>query len=469
MPAHYHTAQVIDAPMLPLPADKRLTRGWRAFAIPPGGSALLKWEPLLPFTDPARLRVAVALDEREEKQLEAALAQSGRIIGTFDIRYAHIFQPFEIGLSPDDALAAGHEGVRLRLIEGQEPLWLLHDPDNQQISPPLMPHLLRADPNESARSALVERLASPATLQFFGWQEGCILDGILDLGRVGILPQERATSAINSHFAYFFDEAGQLDYEDDHSRPRREIYGIECTLPFAVLAQTQPQHPALQTAVAYWTGESFSGAIQDEDILTAEGSYTVAYPLAVLARILNEPALAELAVAQLRIRCNTLFTRAGIDLRYQRGGARTFRNWCRAVAWYTLGLTRTLTALPQPPADLVDALAQAAAWIVPYQRADGLWSAFVDEPHVRPDTSGSAGIAAALALGLRQGWLPAAYRDHAQRALDGLWPHVTPDGFLSGVAQVNKTGEWLQRGNYRVIAQFGMGLMAQLIAALERP
>jgi hypothetical protein len=41
-----------------------------------------------------------------------------------------------------------------------------------------------------------------------------------------------------------------------------------------------------------------------------------------------------------------------------------------------------------------------------------------------------------------------------------------PDGFLGGVAQANKGGERLQRGDYRVIYQMGMGLMAQLIAAL---
>lgn len=41
------------------------------------------------------------------------------------------------------------------------------------------------------------------------------------------------------------------------------------------------------------------------------------------------------------------------------------------------------------------------------------------------------------------------------------------DAFLGRVAQSNKGGEALQRGNYRVIYQMGMGLMAQLIAALD--
>jgi len=53
--------------------------------------------------------------------------------------------------------------------------------------------------------------------------------------------------------------------------------------------------------------------------------------------------------------------------------------------------------------------------------------------------------------------------------LVGLKTHLTPDGFLGGVSQSNKGGEALQRGSYRVIFQMAMGLMAQLVAALEAP
>ncbi|WP_437206165.1 hypothetical protein [Planctomicrobium sp. SH664] len=42
---------------------------------------------------------------------------------------------------------------------------------------------------------------------------------------------------------------------------------------------------------------------------------------------------------------------------------------------------------------------------------------------------------------------------------------LTPDGFLQGASQSNKGGEDLQRSEYRVIYQMGMGLMAQLLAA----
>ena len=102
----------------------------------------------------------------------------------------------------------------------------------------------------------------------------------------------------------------------------------------------------------------------------------------------------------------------------------------------------------------------------PLQRADGLWSVFVDQPGLTPDTAGSAGIAAALAIGANEGWLAPSAKIAAAKTLAGLKPHLTPDGFLGGVSQANKVGEGLQRGTYRVIYQMSMGLMAQLIAAL---
>jgi rhamnogalacturonyl hydrolase YesR len=106
-----------------------------------------------------------------------------------------------------------------------------------------------------------------------------------------------------------------------------------------------------------------------------------------------------------------------------------------------------------------------------FQRDDGLWAAYVDDPGLAADTSGSAGIAAALALGARIGILPQAAAVAALRSLDGLQRHLTPDGFLGGATQANRGGEALQRSDYRVLSQMAMGLQAQLIAelsALER-
>jgi hypothetical protein len=476
----YFPARIANVPPITLPPDRRLTRGWTAFPISPSGESVhLRWDALAPadFPQRARLRVSVAVDEREEKWLEAFLPRSGRVIGTFDIRYAHIFQPFEIMLSGKDVREVTAQGVYLRLVKGNRPLWLhgvtSANASAEGLCAAMMPHLV-ADPMvaltaERALGEMVARLASLASLQFFGWQEGCVLNGLFDLA--DRLSAGAAHAAISDHLRFFFDEQQRLSYVDDWSRPADgTIYGIECTLPFAVLAQIDPAHPALREAVAFWqAARNAEGAVQDTEMLSAEGNYTVAYPMTVLANILGQPDMTALALDQLRLRRDRLFVGDSFYLRVLATGERTFRNWCRGVAWYLLGLTRTLCVLPTPPSDLVTELGRAAAWIVKRQLPSGTWATFVDEPAILPDTSGSAGIAAALALGVRHGLLPAAYRAHAQRALESLVGYLTPDGFLTGVSQVNKAGESLQRGAYRVISQMGMGLLAQLVAALDAP
>ncbi len=122
---------------------------------------------------------------------------------------------------------------------------------------------------------------------------------------------------------------------------------------------------------------------------------------------------------------------------------------------------------PRDLAPHISAFQQLAAWVLPYQRSDGLWSVFLDKPELTTDTSGSAGIAAGLAIGAQQGWLDATAKSSASKTLTGLLPYLTTDGMLGGVSQANKSSEELQRGTYRVIYQMGMGLMAQLIAALQ--
>lgn len=99
------------------------------------------------------------------------------------------------------------------------------------------------------------------------------------------------------------------------------------------------------------------------------------------------------------------------------------------------------------------------------------WSCFLDERTIAPDTSGSAGIAAAMALAARHELAGKKFRESARAAWNGLARKLTAGGFRSGVSQANKreAGEALQRSDDRVSLQFGMGLMAQLKAALDGP
>ncbi|MFQ3536660.1 MAG: glycoside hydrolase family 88 protein [Aggregatilineales bacterium] len=463
----YLIGRVVSARKLLLPEGLRLTRGWHAFPVMPHAApTLLHWETPdgVNLGERPRLRLSVALDSREEALLEAISLASGRVIARFDIRYAHAFQPFEVAISAQAAREIAAEGLGLRLVQGESPLWLLHDPYGD-AEPALMPHIL-VGTGADRLQAFRYRLNSLASLQFFGWQEGCVLNGLLDMADAGLLEPDLALRTIQAHFAHFFDAEGNLDYEDDFSRPQRAIYGIECTLPFAVLARVQPDHPALDVAISFWQkARAANGVVQDDAVLSAEGSYTVAYPMAQIGVLRNMPSLIASAFEQLRAR-QALFTGDALALRLHSDGTRTFVNWARAAAWYLLGLARTLASVPNPPADLREAFAQAAQWAVRRQNKQGLWCAFVDAAEVQPDNGGSAGIAAALALGVKAGLLSAAMREPAAHAAQALSAALTPDGFLTGIAQVNKGGEALQRDDYRVISQFGMGLLAQLYAAL---
>jgi rhamnogalacturonyl hydrolase YesR len=129
------------------------------------------------------------------------------------------------------------------------------------------------------------------------------------------------------------------------------------------------------------------------------------------------------------------------------GGSRTFRNWSRGVAWYFLGLARSLPHLRAAGVDvreLETEIRRMAVFVRKHQRSDGLWNCFLDDTATEPDSSGSAGIAAALALAARAGTLSAEDLAAAQFTKSALLARLTPDGFLTGVAQGNRGGERLQ-------------------------
>ena len=461
--ARHLPAQIISAASTPLPPGKRSPFGWQTAAI--GETPLvLAWPGLTDDAAPTHLRITVGLDIRDEKLIEAYLPKTGRVVGTFDIRFGCIFQVFSVPLTTADVADLRREGLALRRTKGAD-LRILTLGDG--LPPALQPHLLepgRADPT----AEFFARLDTLACVQAFSWQEGCVLDGLLDLAALPAHAHLR--DAARRQFNRFI-VGGELVYENIVSAVSDgRIYGIEGTLPFAALSFLEPAHPLLALPLAFWSAhQDAEHAIIDGGHTSSEGAYTVGYPLAVRGRLRGDESLQKLALTQLRTRHARLFdgktfwrTRDAAD------GKLGNRNWARGIAWQLLGAARTLRELKHR-SDLAEHIASfrtLAAWTLASQRPDGLWSCFVDEPTTPPDTAGSAGIGAALALGAQQGWLDSAARAAAERCLVGLRSHLTPDGFLGGVAQANKGGERLQRGDYRVIYQMGMGLKAQLIAAL---
>lgn len=466
--ARHLPATVASSAGLPVPETQRAPFGWKVTTVTTSDQPplILKWDSLPEGSRPNRLRIAMGLDERDAKIAEVFLPESGRLLGTFDLKFVSQFQVYELPLTENDVTDLLREGVGLRLTSGSDLEILTGGPG---VPAALLPHLLvpgTAPPMEE----FFQRMNSLAVVQQFGWMEGCVLDGLLDLSAI---PRHAAMKeTAQRHLDLFFREEG-LVYENPKSAPNDgRIYGIEGGLPFAALARLRPDDALLEMPLRFWESRRCpTGSIQDGGHLSTEGTYTIAYPLALIAKHRGDEKIMQDALYQCRIRQARFFDGKEFWRTYDDDGKRGNRNWARGIAWQMLGLVRTLEVARERH-DLGDLLIQQqrlADWVIGHQREDGLWSVIVNEPKLTPDTAGSAGIATALAIGARNGWLDERARLAAERTLTGLENHLTPDGFLGGVSQSNKGGLELQRSDYRAIYQMGMGLMAQLIAALDEP
>jgi hypothetical protein len=480
----YETLTPTAGPVLPFPGGKRIPAGWPAFAVGPMPTILrLAGTSEAAPTGPASFRLTTALDDRAPRLVEIALAgEPARVLGRLDLRYAHAIETFPFALSGADAAAARTRGLTLRLIGSGAPLWFFGGTatpaGTATVAPSLalpaefQPHLMTAPADVDRVAEFHRRFASLASVQTFGWMQGCVFEGLRALAERH--PAGPYAAARAQHWQLFVPQRDRLLYEDPRSNPvDGRIYGIEGALPFADLARFDPTSPHLDLFVTFARKHTRAdGAIQDGNTLSAEGSYTIAYPLAVIAAQRRDSVFADLARTQLRLRNERLWHDGALWLRRADDNTHTFRGWARGVAWHALGVARSIEPLRQTgDAAVAEAeLRRIAAWVLPLQRPDGLWSCFLEDPATAvPDSSGSAGIAAALACGARLGVLDPAAAAASRRALTGVRAHLTPDGLLGGAAQSNRGGEALQRSDYRVLAQMGMGLLAQLDAEIASP
>ncbi|NQW99255.1 glycoside hydrolase family 88 protein [bacterium] len=446
--------------------------GWPILVVDSSGSLLTVGASSL-ADSPCDLRITLAVEMPDTRVVIVESADGSEELGRFDLRYGCVFQMFAIRLSAASSSRIAREGVKLRVSSGA-PVVIFAATADSDLPPEFAPHLLASEGPASAESVL-PRLASPASLQPFNWLHGCVVDALADADD---------QPALAAHLGRWFLPGGQLRYIGPHSEPRAdELFGLEPVLMFAALVRHDPQHPAFGVLRRWLEKHTEADGLLIDRGLDAEGIpsavtwisieaiYTVAYPLALAATILNEPGWRDLAWAQVTHRCRHLVEGGTICQRAPLGGGGEQPHWARANAWFLLGLAKTLRALaPHHTVSLAEGLPmlrEHAGRIIAAQRADGLWSVYLDDPAAGSDTSASAGLAAALAIGFGEGWLGADALVAARRADAALAKMLTPDGFLGGVAQLNRGGDDLQRGGYRVLGQFALGLYGQLRVALS--
>ncbi|RIV27180.1 hypothetical protein DYU11_02385 [Fibrisoma montanum] len=466
-PYQYMLAEKIAEENTPS-ADFYVPFGWGASRVPSAGPGLtLVWKPASSaISQPARLRISSATDVREVCTVLVKTATSGQEVGVIDVRYATYMQPFELAIPNALLPTVIQEGVILTQQSGNKPFWIFSRTASPTSAPDaLLPHILLSDQGSSA-DAWKERLLSVASVQTFGWMHGCVLDGLQELSQ----STPEAKELLKQHLALYFGN-DRLEYAGfSNSRLVNTINGVESLLPFAMLAQVNPRHPGIDRALAFCKDHvDANGVIADGEgtnrTIKTEECYTVSYPLAVMAKQLKRPELVSWAIQTLMARTRTLHQSDAI---YQRGsesgGNLTFGNWGRGVAWYLLGLAKSLVHLPNnsETETLRQTFRRAVDQVLGYQQPNGLWFCFMDQPQTGLETSGSAGIAAALSYGYRHGLLDRSARVAAAKAGKGLVPYFTPDGFLTGTVQANKGGLALQTGNFRVIAPYTLGFLAHV-------
>ncbi|MEO8084920.1 MAG: glycoside hydrolase family 88 protein, partial [Ardenticatenales bacterium] len=151
--------------------------------------------------------------------------------------------------------------------------------------------------------------------------------------------------------------------------------------------------------------------------------------------------------------------------------------WARGNAWAALATTEVIDSLPADDplrTALRDVLVRQLTALARLQAPSGLWHTEVTRPDYYTETSGSAGIAAALYRAIAAGWLPPALRATADRAYGGVVARIAADGAVTGVSAGTGVPSAEQgialynRIDASRIQPYGQGLALLLFEARER-
>lgn len=447
-----------------IPDNKLVAFNWGVHVIDET-KRLLSFEELPESAEEVYLRVSIAVEVWERKIVQATIPGTNIILGELDIRYAPALTPFQIKVNSDHLALIKRKGIQLALILGESSLWIFQDAANMPDS--FKPHLIVANGEDDQLKQFFDSFQSLDSIQTFGWREGCVLDGLYQ--RYKKKGQEQALEAVKAHLKMYIPEEDLIHLNAWNKERGNHLDTIEATLPFASLIKIEPHHPVLRHVEDFWKAKRrTSGIVTSGSTITAEGCYTVGYPMAVMSVYQQREDMAKWAVQQISER-HVLSNGDDFYLRYNPDNEQHYmKNWARGSAWYLLGTARVLETLKDRAEKevLLEKFKQDIEKAIAFQQPDGMWNCYLHEESVPTDTSGSSGIATAIAVGVNCGILSPSYLSVSRSTAKTLKSYLTVDGYLSGVAQDNRGGEELQKGDYRVIAQMAMGLMAQLYAEL---
>ncbi len=453
---------------LRLAAGKATPFNW-AYQLVDSTGITIEWNKkvntdLFPF---ARFRISTATDVREPCVFEIRLKESREKLGELDIRYATYLQVYELILASGQVKSLLEQGVTIRQIKGKQPQAIFGSNDTN-IPNVYKPHLLVSKGVPAGIDEVKNTLLNRNMYQPFGWMEGVVMDGLQVLSA----SEPAANKSLQNRFNQYFTDTSFAYIGLNNTPVNNRVMNVETTLPFAMYARLHPGHPSLQTAIDFCKQhQDKNGVISDDPqsafpTIKTEECYTVSYPLAVIGANRHDKELQNIAVKNLLARAAALADSTGVYQRTNNKGGREYRNWSRGVAWYLLGFIRSWQQLKDHPdgVKIKDEFVRVANYVMQFQRPDGMWYCFMHEPDTGVETSGTAGIAAALKYGYQLGVLNDKAATSAIKATTALTKFLTPDGLLTGTAQVNKGGEALQRSGYRVISPYTLGFMAYLVS-----
>ncbi|MBV1856849.1 MAG: glycoside hydrolase family 88 protein [Nannocystaceae bacterium] len=191
---------------------------------------------------------------------------------------------------------------------------------------------------------------------------------------------------------------------------------------------------------------------------------------AQLGALTQQPWLTRMAARHAEAFCAHLQSRCGL-FRHARlsPDRRAPVHWLRGNGWAAVCLVELLDVAP----GLRAAFERQANVLLDRQCKSGLWPTIVDTPTSPSETSGTALVAYALALGARRGWLASGAREAAWRAWKGLCSRLVSSRFgttLSGISTpIIPAPAVAYRWAPRLSGlNYGVGAMMMLAAELAR-